>query len=195
MPSPLNAYLAGVASVSVALAVGFGGALVVANTVLTDEPTPPSKIERLAKHEPKSETQTAARDVAFPVQASPVLIVPKPPVLTEQTSAPVPVQDVKQEAAMPPAATLPESNQEAAKKVEEKGKLASAPSKPLKGHERRADKKSQIAATRWDKKRKADAPADVPSKVMILQAPIEAEYEDEDDSRMSSTGRLGFFDE
>jgi hypothetical protein len=197
MPSPLTAYLAGVASVGVALAVGFGGALVVANAVMTDESTPPSKLERLAKHEPEPQAQTASGGVAFPVQASPVLVVPSAPVQIDQTPIAAAVQDVKQEVERPPAATLRESSQEANKKVEEEGRQASAPSKHSKKREPRADKKPKITATRWDKKRNDVAPADIPSKVMILQAPLDAKYEneDDDDSRIPLTGRLSFFEE
>jgi len=194
MPSPLTAYLAGVASVSVALAVGFGGALVVANTVMTDEPTPPSKMERFAKHEPRPQAQTATKDTAFPVQASPVLVVPNPPAQTDQTKTAA-AEDVGQEAASPPVAASRDSARETNKKVEEERKPPA--SRQSQKHERRVDRKRQVAATRWDKKRKASASVDVPTKAMIRQAPKDAGYEDDDDDDLmiSSAGRLSFVDE
>jgi len=195
MPSPLTAYLAGVASVSVALAVGFGGALVVANSVMTDKPKPPSKIERLAKHEQDPQAQTAINDTAFPAQASPILVVSDPPAQTGQTKTAATAEDIGPEGPKPPVVASRDSDRETNKKVEEERKQAAAPSRHSQKHERRADRKRQVAATRWDKKRKASAPVDVPSKAMIRQAPIDVAYEDDDDLMISSSGRLSFGEE
>jgi hypothetical protein len=52
MPFSMTTYFAGVGTVVGALAVGFGGAVVLTNTAIKDTPAGPTRIERVMRSEP-----------------------------------------------------------------------------------------------------------------------------------------------
>lgn len=84
MRSYLTYYFAGVTTAGVALVVGFGGALVFSNAVLSKKPLPPTKIERVAKSLPQDELLQTKKD--FPAQAAPVIAIPQLPQPTEMAT-------------------------------------------------------------------------------------------------------------
>lgn len=84
MRSYLTYYFAGVTTAGVALVVGFGGALVFSNAVLSEKPLPSTRIERIAKSLPQDEPSQTTK--GFPVQAAPVIATPQLPQPTEMAT-------------------------------------------------------------------------------------------------------------
>src|SRR5471032_2891399 len=57
MPFSMTTYFAGVGTVVGALALGFGGGIVLTNTAIKDTPTGPTRIERVMRSEPIAGSQ------------------------------------------------------------------------------------------------------------------------------------------
>src|SRR3954471_13529942 len=67
MPFSMTSYFLGVGTVVGALALGFGGGIVLTNTAIKDTPAGPSRVERAARSEPVPSPQvTEAKAVAVP---------------------------------------------------------------------------------------------------------------------------------
>lgn len=77
MRSYLMYYLAGVSTAGIALVVGFGGALIFSNAVLTKTPVQPTRIERAAKElDQPLHTQRIVPTYATPVITTPQISQP-----------------------------------------------------------------------------------------------------------------------
>lgn len=87
MRSYLTYYFAGVSTAGIALIVGFGGALIFSNSVLTKTPVQPTRIERAAKeldHPPRTQ-------LIVPAYATPVIATPQisqPTSIADTTASP-----------------------------------------------------------------------------------------------------------
>ncbi len=57
MPFSMTTYFAGVGTVAGALALGFGGGIVLTNTTIKDTPAGPTRIERVMRSEPIAGSQ------------------------------------------------------------------------------------------------------------------------------------------
>jgi hypothetical protein len=67
MPFSMTTYFAGVGTVVGALAVGFGGAVVLTNTAIKDTPAGPTRIERVMRSEPIAALQVVeAKAISMP---------------------------------------------------------------------------------------------------------------------------------
>src|SRR3954451_24362439 len=81
MPFSMTSYFLGVGTVVGALALGFGGGIVLTNTAIKETPTGPSRVERAARAEPVPSPVTEAKAIAVPrAEASQVeaAVEPKP---------------------------------------------------------------------------------------------------------------------
>ena len=105
MPFSMTSYFLGVGTVVGALALGFGGGIVLTNTAIKDTPAAPSRVERAARSEPVPSPQmTEAKAVAVPradaaqVQAAvePKAAEPKPIVETSRQEQPLAAEPVRQ---------------------------------------------------------------------------------------------------
>jgi len=103
MPLSLSSYLLGVGTVVGALALGFGGGVLLTNTAMKDSPAGQTRIERVARSEP---LPAARPQVAEPERAPQVA---NAAVTNPQENAPPPVASVQENAA-PPAAQAPAAN-------------------------------------------------------------------------------------
>jgi hypothetical protein len=133
MPFSMTSYFLGVGTVVGALALGFGGGIVLTNTAIKDAPSAPSRVERAARSEPVPSPQvTEARAVAVPrAEASQVhsAVEPKPaeaqPVAETRVAEPVRQIDTTksaepvQQAEAPRAAEPPARKAEAPKPVDQ----------------------------------------------------------------------------
>ncbi len=93
MRSHLTYYFAGVTTAGVALVVGFAGALVFSNAVLSKKPLSPTKIERMAKSVSADEASQTKRD--FNIPTAPVVATPQLPRPTEPALATGVFQELK----------------------------------------------------------------------------------------------------
>src|SRR3954465_14664502 len=67
MPFSMTSYFLGVGTVVGALALGFGGGIVLTNTAITETSTGPSRVKRAARSEPVPSPQmTEAKALAVP---------------------------------------------------------------------------------------------------------------------------------
>jgi hypothetical protein len=66
MPFSMTSYFLGVGTVVGALALGFGGGIVLTNTAIKETPTGPSRVERAARAEPVPSPVTEAKAFAVP---------------------------------------------------------------------------------------------------------------------------------
>jgi len=84
MPFSMTTYFAGVGTVVGALALGFGGGVVLTNTAIKDTRAGPTRIERVARSEPIAALQmVAAKAVPIP-SVDPAPAVERVPVLQPQ---------------------------------------------------------------------------------------------------------------
>jgi outer membrane biosynthesis protein TonB len=108
----MNSYLLGVGTVVGALALGFGGGIVLTNTAIKDSPSGPSRIERAARPEPASpQVQvTEARAIPMPRSdpAPAAQPVPEPATQVQVPAEPKPVAEMKPEAKPAAEAARPE---------------------------------------------------------------------------------------
>jgi hypothetical protein len=86
MSFSMPSYFLGVGTVVGALALGFGGGIVLTKTAIKDTPSGPSKIERAARSEPGAATPQVTEAKAVPVPRA------EPWPVVQSTPAPVPVQ-------------------------------------------------------------------------------------------------------
>ena len=123
MPFSMTSYFLGVGTVVGALALGFGGGIVLTNTAIKDTPAGPSRVERAARSEPvpSAPQVTEAKAIALPrAEASQVQAAgePKP-----AETKPV-VEASRQE---PPAIAEPVRQIETSKAAEQPVRQAEAP--------------------------------------------------------------------
>src|ERR1043165_7121180 len=113
MPFSMTSYFLGVGTVVGALALGFGGGIVLTKTAIKDNPAP-SRVERLAKAEPLPSPPQAAPMVteakAVPVPRADPPAEPAHVAATESKPAEIKPPDIKHvaEAARPEPAKTPE---------------------------------------------------------------------------------------
>src|SRR3954454_4209957 len=102
MPFSMTSYFLGVGTVVGALALGFGGGIVLTNTAIKDTPSGPSRVERAARSEPVPSPQmTEAKAAAVPrAEAAPVQAASE-----EKQAEPQPVSEAARQE--PPATAEP----------------------------------------------------------------------------------------
>jgi hypothetical protein len=85
MPFSMTTYFAGVGTVVGALALGFGGGVVLTNTAIKDTPAGPTRIERVMRSEPIAAMQVVeAKATPMPsVDPTPASAVQPLPVVAE----------------------------------------------------------------------------------------------------------------
>jgi hypothetical protein len=125
MPFSMTTYFAGVGTVVGALALGFGGGIVLTNTAIKDTPAGPTRIERVMRSEPISGPQVVeAKAISMPS------VDPAPTV--KPALVPVPVVQP-----LPVVAEVPKESQPA-KEVEQPKQVESAKQSEQKDAERKA---------------------------------------------------------
>ena len=92
MPFSMTTYFAGVGTVVGALALGFGGGIVLTNTAIKDTPAGPTRIERVMRSEPVSGPQVVEA-MAIPMPSAPTV---KPALEPVPVVQPLPVKEVEQ---------------------------------------------------------------------------------------------------
>src|SRR3954453_18869988 len=119
MPFSMTSYFLGVGTVVGALALGFGGGIVLTNTAIKDTPTGPSRVERAARAEPVPSPQlTEAKAVAVPrAEAAPVQAAGEP-----KPAPPQPLAEVARQE--PPAIAEPVRQIDTSKAAEQPIKQA-----------------------------------------------------------------------
>jgi type IV secretory pathway VirB10-like protein len=124
MPFSMTTYFAGVGTVAGALALGFGGGVVLTNSAIKDTPAGPTRIERVMRSEPIAALQVAEAK-AIPVAS----LEPAPAV--KPALEPIPVVQP-----LPVVAEVPKETQPA-KEVEQRKQVASAKQAEQKEAEQR----------------------------------------------------------
>jgi hypothetical protein len=145
----MNSYLLGVGTVVGALALGFGGGILLSNTAMKDTPAGPSRIERVARQEPApAQVQvTEARAVPVP-RADPAPAV-------QQVAEPTPqVQAAAQPTSVPETKPVAEVTRPEPAKAAEPVRQVEAPRQVERQAERQAEQSVK----------QADAPTQIEQK-------------------------------
>ena len=146
MPFSMTTYFAGVGTVVGALALGFGGAVVLTNTAIKDTPAGPTRIERVMRSEPIAALQVVeAKAIPMP-SADPAPAV-KPAL------EPVPVVQALPAVAEVPKGTQPAKEVEQPKQVElakqKEAEQSKAAERKIDRQRRYAERKAgEVATTR-----------------------------------------------
>ena len=146
MPFSMTTYFAGVGTVVGALALGFGGAVVLTNTAIKDTPAGPTRIERVMRSEPIAALQVVeAKAIPMP-SADPAPVV-KPAL------EPVPVVQALPAVAEVPKGTQPAKEVEQPKQVElakqKEAEQSKAAERKIDRQRRYAERKAgEVATTR-----------------------------------------------
>lgn len=102
MPFSLSSYFVGVGTVSVAIAVGFGGGLLLGST--DHKPEPPNRLERVTASAPANSVAVAAPQTPLPVTASDASPPASPSIPANGDPTNGPIRKVEMTAAVSPAA-------------------------------------------------------------------------------------------
>jgi type IV secretory pathway VirB10-like protein len=146
MPFSMTTYFAGVGTVVGALALGFGGAVVLTNTTIKDTPTGPTRIERVMRSEPIAALQVVEAK-AIPMPS----VDPAPAV--KPALEPVPVVQALPAVAEVPKGTQPAKEVEQPKQVElakpKEAEQSKAAERKIDRQRRYAERKAgEVATTR-----------------------------------------------
>src|SRR5450631_2366350 len=137
MPFSMTTYFAGVGTVVGALALGFGGGIVLTNTA-KDTPAGPTRIERVMRSEPVSGPQVVEA-MAIPMPSAPTV---KPAL------EPVPVVQPLPVVAEAPKETQPAKEVEQPKQVESAKQSEQKDAEQRKAAERKIDRQKRYAERR-----------------------------------------------
>jgi hypothetical protein len=138
MPFSMSTYFAGVGTVVGALALGFGGALVLTNTAIKDTPAGPTRIERVMRSEPIAALQVVE------AKASPMPSVDPAPAV-KPALEPVPVVQQLSAVAEVPKETRPAKEVEQPKQVELAKPAEQKEAEQGKSAERKIDRQRRYA--------------------------------------------------
>jgi outer membrane biosynthesis protein TonB len=146
MPFSMTTYFAGVGTVVGALALGFGGAVVLTNTAIKDTPAGPTRIERVMRSEPIAALQVVEAK-AIPMPS----VDPAPAV--KPALEPVPVVQALPAVAEVPKGTQPAKEVEQPKQVElakqKEAEQSKAAERKIDRQRRYAERKAgEVATTR-----------------------------------------------
>jgi type IV secretory pathway VirB10-like protein len=137
MPFSMTTYFAGVGTVVGALALGFGGGIVLTNTAIKDAPAGPTRIERVMRSEPIAGTQVEAK-------AIPLLSVDPAPTV-KPALEPVPVVQPLPVVAEVPKGSQPAKEVEQLKQVESANQSEQKDAEQRKAAERKIDRRKRYA--------------------------------------------------
>jgi len=138
MPFSMTTYFAGVGTVVGALALGFGGGIVLTNTAIKDTPAGPTRIERVMRSEPISGPQVVeAKAISMP-SGDPAPTV-KPALVLVPVVQPLPV------VAEVPKESQPAKEVEQPKQVESAKQSEQKDAEQRKAAERKIDRQKRYA--------------------------------------------------
>jgi hypothetical protein len=138
MPFSMTTYFAGVGTVVGALALGFGGGIVLTNTAIKDTPAGPTRIERVMRSEPIAGPQV--------VEAKAILMPSVDPAPTVKPALePVPVVQPLPVVAEVPKETQPAKEVEQPKQVESAKQSEQKDAEQRKAAERKIDRQKRYA--------------------------------------------------
>jgi hypothetical protein len=200
MPFSMTSYFLGVGTVVGALALGFGGGIVLTNTAIKDTPTGPSRVERAARAEPVPSPQmTEAKAVAVPraegsqvpAAVEPKFGEPKPVAEAPRQEPPATAEPVRQidtskAAEQPikqtelPKAAEPARQAEAPKEAELPRHIEAKQSEPKQAEQKQAEQKQaerekrRAEARRIEReKRIAERERKARTMVIVRRQPLE----------------------
>jgi hypothetical protein len=156
MPFSMTTYFAGVGTVVGALALGFGGGIVLTNTTIKDIPAGPTRIERVMRSEPIAAPQVVeAKAIPMPsVDPAPAV---KPAVGTVPVIQPQPlVAEIPKET--PPAKDVEQPIQVGLTKLAEQkdAEQRKAAERKIDRQKRNAERKTREVGTTWMKQRQLE---------------------------------------
>ena len=193
MPFSLYSYLLGVGTVVGALAFGFGGGVLLTNTAMKENPSGPTKIERVARSEPQpaaaQQVTSAHEDTAPQAAQMPAVNTDQAPVAQAPVAqAPVAQAPAAQPAAAPAAGTEPPkpNPQREAERLKEPGppqpaEQASQPAEQARQTELREDEQRKTAERKPERpKRYAERKFRDATVARVKQRRLEVEDEPEE---------------
>ena len=137
MPFSMTTYFAGVGTVVGALALGFGGGIVLTNMAIKDTPAGPTRVERVMRSEPIAGPQV--------VEAK---AIPMPTVDPAPALEPAPVVQPQPVVAESPKETQPAKGVEQPKQVESAKQSEQKDAEQRKAAERKIDRQKRYAERR-----------------------------------------------
>ena len=138
MPFSMTTYFAGVGTVVGALALGFGGGVVLTSTAIKDSPAGPTRIERVMGSEPIAALQVAE------AKANPMASVDPAPAV-KPALEPIPVVQPLPVVAEVPKETQPAKEVEQPKQVESAKQSEQKDAEQRKAAERKIDRQKRYA--------------------------------------------------